>query len=297
VIFIRTMNRHVVRKVTMGAGVRSRRRYPPAVMPLLLEALQHVAVVELEGPLFFGTADRISAAVERLPASVRYVVLDLRRVQALDASAGAVFARTSARLDNQERVLLLSGGSAGLEALRSDLPPIFPDRDRACEWVEGRILEEAGVHVEEIGIETQAIGKLLGLDADEQKHFLAAAVVRDMPAGEAVFRQGDTGRELYFLLSGRLSICLEGGESGMIRVATFLPGNLFGEMAFIDGGARTASAVCDQPCRVLMLSQAGLASLSASAPEVVARIYAALALEISGRLRNTDQLLRNEMEG
>jgi SulP family sulfate permease len=265
-------------------------------MPLLAEALNGAAVVELEGPLFFGTADRISAAVERLPASVRYVVLDLRRVQALDATAGAVLARTRARLANQKRVFLLSGGSAGLLALKADLPMAFPDRDRACEWVEARILEEAGVHVEEIAIDGDAIGKLLGLDEAQGKHFLQVAVVSDLPAGEAVFRQGATGRELFFLLSGRLSICLEGGAGGLIRVATFLPGNMFGEMAFIDGGARTASAICEQPCRVLMLSQEGLATLSATAPEVVARIYAALALEISRRLRNTDHLLREEMQ-
>jgi CRP-like cAMP-binding protein len=67
-------------------------------------------------------------------------------------------------------------------------------------------------------------------------------------------------------------------------------------MAFIDGGARTASAICDVPCRVLVLSPDGLARLSAEAPEVVAHLYAALALEVSGRLRSTDQLLREEME-
>lgn len=296
VIFTRTMNRQVVRRVTIGASVRSRRRYPPAVMPVLAEAMQEVAVVELEGPLFFGTADRISAAVEKLPASVRYVVLDLRRVQALDASADAVLARTHARLDSQSRSLLLSGGSAGLAAGRTDLPPAFPDRDRAIEWVESRILEDTGLHVEEMAIEAPAVPWLLGMEGEESRVFLGATEIRDLPADAEVFHQGDRGRELFFLLSGRLSICIDAGKGNVIRVATFLPGNMFGEMAFIDGGARTASAVCDVPCRVLALSPAGLERLSAEAPEVVAHLYAALALEISGRLRNTDQMLREEME-
>jgi sulfate permease, SulP family len=296
VIFIRTMNRHVVRKVTMGAGARSRRRYPPSVMPMLSEAMKSVAVVELEGPLFFGTADRISAAVERLPATVRFVVLDLRRVQAMDASAGAVLARTHARLHSQKRVLLLSGGSVGLDSLGAQLPPAFADRDRAVEWVEGRILEEADVHVEDIAIDAAAIGKLLGLRPEDLPHFLGAATVCEVPAGEAVFRQGDTDRDLCFLLSGRLSICLESGGGKGTRLATFLPGNAFGEMAFIDGGARTASAICDVPCCVLKLSRVGVARLATEAPDVVASIYASLALDISGRLRNTDQLLRDELE-
>jgi SulP family sulfate permease len=295
VIFIRTMNHHVVRSVALGAGIRSRRLYPPSVMPLLAQAMKSVAVVELEGPLFFGTADRIAAAVERLPRTVRYVVLDLRRVQALDSTAGAVLARTNARLHTERRSLLLCGRPEGLAAVDGGLPPSFPDRDRAVEWIEGRILEELGLHSGEAAIDPHAIGKLLGLDDADTKALLGVTEVRHVPAGSAVFREGDAGSELYFLLSGRLSIILSRGPNPGTRVVTFLPGNTFGDVAFIDGRARTASAVCDVDCEVLMLSREGLDRLALTAPGVVARIYASLALDIAGRLRSTDQLLRDEM--
>ncbi len=120
--------------------------------------------------------------------------------------------------------------------------------------------------------------------------------IRDLPAGTAVFREGDAGNELYFLLSGRLSIYLTRGGRQGTRVVTFLPGNTFGDVAFIDGRPRTASAVCDVDCHVLMLSRPGLDRLAQEAPDVVARIYASLALDIAGRLRNTDQMLRDEFE-
>ncbi len=295
IIFIRTMNHHVVRTVAVGASIRSRRLYPPSVMPVLTQAMKSVAVVELEGPLFFGTADRISAAVERLPGSVHYVVLDLKRVQALDTTAGAVLARTNARLRTEQRVLLLCGRPEGLTTVIGRLPPAFPDRDRAVEWIENRILEEAGLHASEIAIDPAAIGTLLGLSAEDTRKLLAVTDIRDVPAGSAVFREGDSGSELYFLLSGRLSIYLSRSGKQGTRVVTFLPGNTFGDVAFIDGRARTASAVADVDCSVLMLSRTGLDRLAQVAPDVVARIYASLALDIAGRLRSTDQMLRDEM--
>jgi CRP-like cAMP-binding protein/anti-anti-sigma regulatory factor len=296
VIFIRTMNHHVVRTVAVGAGIRSRRLYPPSVMPRLAEAMKSVAVVELEGPLFFGTADRIAAAVERLPRTVHHVVLDLRRVQALDSTAGAVLARTNARLDSEGRILVLCGRPDGISTVIGNLPPAFPDRDRAVEWVEGRLLEEAGLHADDACIDPQAIGKLLGLDETDTRRLLGVTEIRDLPAGTAVFREGDAGNELYFLLSGRLSIYLTRGGRQGTRVVTFLPGNTFGDVAFIDGRPRTASAVGDVDCRVLMLSRPGLDRLAQEAPDVVARIYASLALDIAGRLRSTDQMLRDEFE-
>ncbi len=295
VIFIRTMNHHVVRTVAVGAGIRSRRLYPPSVMPALSEAMRTVSVIELEGPLFFGTADRIAATVERLPRTVRYVVLDLRRVQALDSTASAVLARTHVRLRAEQRVLVLSGRPEGLATVDGSLPPAFPDRDRAVEWIEGRILEEAGLHASEAAIDPEAIGKLLGLDAEDTRKLLAVTEIRDLAAGDAVFREGDAGNELYFLLSGRLSIYLTRSGKQGTRVVTFLPGNSFGDVAFIDGRPRTASAVCDVECRVALLSRPGLDRLAQEAPEVVARIYASLALDIAGRLRNTDLILRDEL--
>ena len=295
VIFIRTMNKHVIRGTVVGAGIRSRRLYPPSVMPVLSQAMKSVAVVELEGPLFFGTADRIFAAVERLPRTVRYVVVDLRRVQALDATAGAVLARTRTRLEGERRTLLLCGGPEGITSVDGSLPRAFPDRDRAIEWIEGRILEDAGLHANEASIDPAAIGQLLGLDAEETRRLLGVTEIRELLAGDAVFREGDAGNELYFLLHGRLSIYLAHGAAKGTRVVTFLPGNTFGDVAFIDGRPRTASAVCDVDCRVLMLSRAGLDRLALEAPDVVARIYASLALDIAGRLRSTDMLLREEL--
>jgi SulP family sulfate permease len=292
VIFIRSMNHQVVRSVAVGTGIRSRRHYPPSVVPMLTEAMNAVAVVELEGPLFFGTADRIAAAVERLPRSVRFVVLDLRRVQGLDSTASAVLARTCARLGTEQRMLLMCGHPRSLEAMSGSLPLAFPDRDRAVEWIENRILEDAGAHVTETAVQAQAVGALLRLDAGDTRKLLQVTETRDLAAGAALFREGDAGDEIYFLLSGIVSIHLAHGGAHGTRAVTYLPGNSFGDIAFLDGHPRTASALCDSDCRVLALTRSALDRLAKVEPDLVARVYTSLAVDIAARLRNTDRMLR-----
>ena len=98
---------------------------------------------------------------------------------------------------------------------------------------------------------------------------------------------GDASKELYFLLSGRVTIIL-----GQVRIVTFLAGNMFGDVAFVDGEPRSADAVCDADCRVMVLSHETLARIEAEAPELKGRVHVALALEIAARLRATDRMVR-----
>jgi len=109
----------------------------------------------------------------------------------------------------------------------------------------------------------------------------------EFEAGSTIFRDGDESKELYFLLSGRVTIIL-----GDMRVVTFLAGNMFGDVAFIDGEPRSADAVCDDKCRVMVLDRETLAKIEAEAPELAGKVHVALAMEIAARLRATDRIVR-----
>lgn len=297
VVFIRTINQHVLRRVTTGSAVRSRRHYPPAVTTRLAQALDAVAVLELDGPLFFGTADRIAIEVERLAAKVRFVVIDLHRAQALDATATAVLARTHARLTASGRRLVLAGKPRGLVAGHVTLPDAFPDRDRAVEWIEGQLIAEMDTEAVETPMEPASVAPRLGLTTDEGSMILGITEIRQFPAGSTVFAEGDPSNELYYLLSGRLSIFIGLDTGNGRRVVTFLPGNSFGDVAFLDGRPRTASAVCEEACAVLVISRPAVEALARTAPDLVAKVFGALALDLAGRLRHADRLLRDEMDG
>ncbi len=64
---------------------------------------------------------------------------------------------------------------------------------------------------------------------------------KSIPRGEFVFREGETGGFAYILNEGVVEI-VKTGDEGTIVISEIAPGTLFGEMAIIDGGSRSASA-------------------------------------------------------
>jgi CRP-like cAMP-binding protein len=89
------------------------------------------------------------------------------------------------------------------------------------------------------------------LDARTRGELLTQARVAEFHEGAAVCRQGDRGRSLFIVLSGRLAVA-KSSESRRRRVVAFLePGAVFGEAAFFFGSPRTADVVALEASRVL----------------------------------------------
>jgi diguanylate cyclase len=77
---------------------------------------------------------------------------------------------------------------------------------------------------------------------------------RKLKAGEALFRQGEPGDCAYIIESGQLEVFR--GKNARRRVLALLgPGELIGEMAVIDHGPRTASAVARKPTRLRVITR------------------------------------------
>ena len=77
---------------------------------------------------------------------------------------------------------------------------------------------------------------------------------------QVIFREGDPGEAAYLVESGSVGIfkTVEGEE---IKLATMNSGELFGEMAIIDGSVRMAHAVALEDCVIVAIPRAGLESL------------------------------------
>ena len=117
-LFVQSMNRSLIRASYRATAQPSRRVYPALQEDFLRAGRQRIAIVELEGALFFGNADTLAAQSERLDAEVAFVVLDFRRVSTLDSSGAIVLAQLEQRLAASGRGLLLAGVSAGQPARR-----------------------------------------------------------------------------------------------------------------------------------------------------------------------------------
>jgi len=89
----------------------------------------------------------------------------------------------------------------------------------------------------------------------------------DLGPGVALTRQGDPGRECFFIESG-LAVATRGDR----RIGTIGAGSVVGELALLDRMPRSATVVTNTPTRVLVLTVAEFEQLLAIAPCIEARI-------------------------
>jgi CRP/FNR family cyclic AMP-dependent transcriptional regulator len=82
-------------------------------------------------------------------------------------------------------------------------------------------------------------------------------------AGERIVEEGMLGETLFVVLAGHGLVVRKGAEVGEV-----LPGDFFGELSALDGGARTATIVADTPMRVLRLFRRTLVELIHDDPQL-----------------------------
>ena len=154
-LFLAVMNRSLIRSVTTGASRGSRRVYPPEQASLLRVEGHRIKIVELDGAIFFGTADRLAFEAMRAAEGAQFLIIDLRRVTMIDAS-GALMLYKLTRLSREQGVKLLLAHISATSKLGRALQSAgvftqrhhadwFDDADRALEWAEHRLLEQAQV--------------------------------------------------------------------------------------------------------------------------------------------------------
>jgi CRP/FNR family cyclic AMP-dependent transcriptional regulator len=112
---------------------------------------------------------------------------------------------------------------------------------------------------------------------DEQRKSLAAAMtLRELAAGEVLVREGDTDDHLYVIASGVLGIIKAAGTENEMTINTVKPGDVVGELSFLDGATRYASLVAMSNSRVLGLSRGDLEGLLDRNPQLVYRVMRAI---------------------
>jgi CRP-like cAMP-binding protein len=78
---------------------------------------------------------------------------------------------------------------------------------------------------------------------------------RVFAAGAVIFSAGDPGTVAYILLRGDVSIYTNLGKAEQRMLTTVKPGQMFGELALMAGGQRTASARTETGCELLSISR------------------------------------------
>lgn len=119
---------------------------------------------------------------------------------------------------------------------------------------------------------TDASPLLAGLTEGQRREVLAAASLRRVSRGQALFRQDEPAEALFLVEAGRVKLTqttLDGREV-IVRLAG--PGELFAAIAALDGKSYPFSAVGAEPSRVLAFTRPVLRALFASLPRLEANV-------------------------
>jgi len=117
---------------------------------------------------------------------------------------------------------------------------------------------------------------LRNLPRQEVEQLAAMMQPRAYRRGEVVFHQGDPGLSLHLVCHGHLKI-VRSSEAGTEAVLAIVgPGDLFGEMALLDGGPRSATVVALEPVETAMLQRTDLLGLLRRSPAAVEGLLAGL---------------------
>ncbi|CAN5182105.1 hypothetical protein BH11PSE9_BH11PSE9_02890 [soil metagenome] len=296
-LFITAMNRSLLRAQHSGAARPSRRVYPLAQEQVLGALRWQIVVLELEGALFFGSADRLAIEVERLAAAHRFLVLDLKRVTMIDASGAVQLEHLAARLRARGVALWLAGVSADNrhgQALRAfgtyreeSRGDWFADADHATEAAELHMLASAGQSIAHRVAALEESVLVHGLRPAQLALVQSRLRPQRLAAGEYLFREGDEGQGLYVLIEGSITVLSQAlSPDGLPqRFVSFSPSMMLGEMAMLDGRGRTADARADVASLVYGLSKADLAALGQADAGIAAQLYRNMALHLAERLR------------
>jgi len=126
------------------------------------------------------------------------------------------------------------------------------------------------------------------VDLEPFLDLLQGGELRDLEEGEVLMEVRESNRTLYLILSGRLTIQL---QPELNPIAVLGPGDVVGELSFVDGQLTTAYAVAGVPTRVLALDEQIMTSLLETSPDIARNLLFVMAR----RVRHlTNQELRRE---
>ena len=303
-LFIGKISRSIIRRTYDGEARHSLRVWDQESVAFLYEHRHDIRVIELEGAVFFGTADLLAREAEELSKNARYVLLDFKHVNGIDSTGALILLQLATTLKRQHKILILSHLTPtestwhflvdmGInKVLTEDL--WFSDMDAALEWIEYRILETA-IPVRQTAQERPLASVSLATGLDHAGFVVLARCLtrQTFPKGVTLFHEGDTDDCLYILTQGVVSIKLRIKDTERARrLGTYGPGVMFGEMALLEGKPRSADAIAEEDSVVYSLSRESLQHLQEHHPVVAAGVLINISRELANRLRVTTAELR-----
>ena len=282
-----------------------------------------IAIVEIEGALFFGTSAELKQRVDALiDEGVIHIALDLKRVKDIDATGARALERINQQLkqrgglftlgyvDRERRISRL--GLFGRQTQSPRFEPrriwlklahlgsiralgdgqLFPDIDAAVAMCEAHLAarlpgSEAALH----GSRPQS-PILRGIDRRMLAQLRPYLTKLTFAPGTLIFTQGGPPDAAFLLEAGRVDVVLDlPGTERKLKLQSLSAGSVFGEMALIDPQPRSASVIAQDTVHCYCLSVDALLRLKREHSHIAFSLLANIAVIFSERLRATNNML------
>ena len=322
IIFVSRMSKSLIRNIYHGPAIRARNVWDSQSQALLETNGHKIAVLELEGSIFFGTAGNLEAEIDRLIlGGVAYVVLDTKRVNDIDSTGCLVLQRIQARLrrhggelaisyilrerrndvDNfpgqdqrrqgNSRFLWMHLKNAGaVEILGEDI--FFPDTDGALTRFEEQLINSTR-SIKQSTTPTRLLPAILETLLPNEIRTLRRLATRHVfEKGAAIFKQGDAGDAIFYVSKGRANIFLNLQASGEVkRLHSVMSGTVFGEMAVLDNRPRAASVIATETTICYRLGIDQFEQIKSIHNETALKLFNNICLMFSDRIRSANTMI------
>jgi SulP family sulfate permease len=288
---------NIFRSVRSGAEVTSHVQRNAYHQRALGELGTQVYVLELQGFLFFGTANLVLESVRaRLEKTdekrLSLVLLDFRHVTGLDSSAVLSFTKVYDLAKEEGFTLVLTHLTQGQREkltrnglIIGESLVIFPDLDHGLEWCENTVLERDAITKLHLPVTLTLQLADLGFKKDETERLKTYLEQMQFKPGEYLMRQGEQSHDLYFIEIGQVSIKLELETGRALRIQTLGMGTIVGEVGLYLDAQRSASVIADENTIAYRLTQQSREEMKTKDPLLMIAFNELMVRVIAERLK------------
>jgi len=310
IVFVVNYSRiNMVKNTLSGTTYRSNLERPPEHRFLLRRFGEQIYVLQLQGYIFFGTAQGLLTRVyERVQGlheePLRHLLLDFQNVTALDSSAIFSFVRLKQFAEsNGFRIVITDLDDVSkAQFARSGLTEqdgilrFFESLDYGMEWCEDEILK---------GEASNTIIRAASVNAQLRRVFSSPELIdrftqyldkQEVEAGQVLMRQGDVPDCMYFIDKGKVTAQLELGADKTIRLKSMGAGTMIGEAGLYLKQTRSATVIANEPSVVYRLSADALKQMEEDEPRLASKLHEWVARVLSERLGENNRTLEALLE-
>lgn len=301
-VFVLQSSQSVIRRTISGAHIRSRTSRSFVARTKLNEIASRIVVVEVQGAIFFGSADQLVQHLDNVGSNLRVIILDLKRATDIDSTGVVALERIDKSLAKANCQLYLAHVAPESSLQRSiremgfarviKQGRTFEDRDSALSTAEDMLLKENGYsmqieeerHIEEFDI-------LKGLSPESLMRLSQCMNRIELPAGSFVVREGEAGDAVFFLAAGRV-IITRAIEGRTIRYGSYYPGISFGEIGMLTGRLRSADVQTETAATFWQLSGAAFSDICKTDPQIAQEILKNISIGLADLVSSLSDMVR-----